>query len=288
MFCKVCGGNAEKIFDANNIHGRYIFSIDENFEVYSCSNCGAVFIADILIDLVYYEKYYPKNYYNELRTGLISYIIDLIARISVKFREKHILNNLNLNGELKFKILDIGCGSGRFLTDISEDKFEKYGIEINPEGYEICKGRGIKVYNQDLKDINFEDNFFDIITLWHVIEHINTPYETMSIIKRILKNDGILVMTTPNTDSFGFKYGQKLWFHLDTPRHLILYNMKSLDQLMNKAGFNISQRKNMVFDFPLDLFWSVRKSWIKYFFYPFYPVFKTLSKETILLVCKKQ
>lgn len=106
-------------------------------------------------------------------------------------------------------------------------------------------------------------------------------------IKRILKKDGILVISTPNTDCLGFKYGKSHWFHLDVPRHLILYNRKSLEYLLNKAGFKIIREKNIFYDFPLDLFWSIRKSWMKYFIYPFYPIFKYLSKETLLFICKK-
>lgn len=290
MFCKVCYSlNVKKIFNACNIHGKHILDLKDNFDISRCNDCGAVFVANILINQEYYCKYYPENYYsNELSNSLINHSVNLIYKLLVKIEEKQILDNLLSNKKSKLKILDIGCGKGEFLVNISNDKFDKYGVEINPDGYKICKEKKIKVYNQELKDLTFGDNIFDAITLRHVIEHLDKPNEIMHSIKRILKEDGILVMGTPNTDGLGFRYGQNIWFHLDAPRHLILYNKKSLEYLLNKAGFKVVREKNTFYDFPFDLFWSIRKSWMKYFIYPVYPIFKYLSKETLLFVCKKR
>lgn len=289
MFCKICGSsNVKKIFNTCNIHGRHILSLKDNFEVIRCADCEAIFIANIFIDKEYYAKYYPKNYYNQSNNNFINYLADSVNRLSTNFKERQILNNLHPDDKLKFKILDIGCGSGNFLNNISDDRFDKYGIEINPEGYKISREKKLKIYNREMKDINFEDNAFDIITLWHVIEHLNSPYEVIIPIQRILKKDGILVINTPNTDSIGFKYGGGIWFHLDAPRHLILYNRKTLEYLLDRTGFKVVSEKNIFYDFPLDLFWSIRRSWRRYFIYPFYPIFKYLSKENLLFICKKR
>lgn len=287
--CKLCDSfNTKKIFNASNIHGRHVLDLEDKFEISKCNNCEVIFIINILIDPEYYSKYYPQNYYNnELSNCVINYLVNLMYKLSVKITERQILENLQLNKKTKLKILDIGCGSGRFLTSISNDRFDKYGIEINPEGYKICIGKKLKVYNQELKDINFEDNVFDIITLWHVIEHLDKPKEIMVSMQRILKKDGIIVISTPNTDSLGFKYGRNMWFHLDAPRHLILYNRKSLEYLLNRTGFKVIQEKNIFYDFPLDLFWSIRRRWMKYFIYPLYPIFKFLERESILFFAKK-
>lgn len=288
--CKLCGSvNVKKILTACNIHGRHILSSKDNFSIFRCSECEATFVADIAVNADYYSKYYPSDYYdNELSNSLINQLAKLIFKLSVKIKERQIVNNLESNKKFKLKVLDIGCGCGDFLDNISDDRFDKYGVEINPNGYRACKEKQIKIYNQELKSIDFEDNTFDIITLWHVIEHIDNPYDIMATIKRILKSDGILVMATPNTDSLGFKYGQSLWFHLDTPRHLILYNKKSIEHLLCQAGFEVVLNKNNYYDFVLDLYWSVRKSLVKYFIYPAYPFFKFIDKETMLLILKNK
>ena len=288
--CKLCGSlNVKKILTACNIHGRHILNPQDNFGVFRCGDCEVTFIADVLTNPDYYAKYYPPDYYDDgIKSGLIKNLINFASSLSVKIQERRILRNFVRFRKDKLKILDIGCGSGVFLDNISDDRFDKYGIEINPQGYRICKEKRIKTYNQELKSIDFGDSTFDVITLWHVIEHIDKPYDVMATIKRILKNDGILVIATPNTSSLGFKYGQNLWFHLDAPRHLMLYNEKSLGYLVDKAGFAVVLNKNNYYDFVLDLFWSVRESLARYFIYPLYPFFKFFDRETVLLILRNK
>lgn len=288
MPCKLCdGSNVRRLFDASNTHGRHIIDNKEKFEIYRCADCEVLYIEDIVVDDEYYFKCYPAGYYNtEFNNNLFSNLLNLMGRITISAKVRQILKYFPKKHN-RLKILDIGCGRGEFLSSLSDTDFDKYGLEINPAGYRICKEQGIKAYNRQLKDLNFQGDSFDIITLWHVIEHLKEPKETILSIKKILKKDGVLVVATPNTDSLGFRYGKSSWFHLDSPRHLILYNLRSLEYLLHKTGFKIIRQKNIFYDFPLDLFWSVRKSRVKYFIYPLYPVFKFLSKETILFICRQ-
>lgn len=288
MTCKLCNSTqTKKLFESNNIHGRFILSSD-TFQVYKCSNCGVMFLDDIEVNSSYYSKYYfPEYYETKFHNAFINKIINLIINISIIFKENQILRNYHNIANNKLKILDIGCGNGEFLSRISNTKFEKFGIEINAEGYELCKGKNLKVFNKELKDLKFQDNFFDVVTLWHVIEHLENPIDTIKSVKRVLKEDGILVIAVPNTDSLGFKYGQNFWFHLDSPRHLMLFNKKSLKYLLNNAGFRIILKKNLFYDYPLDLFWSVRNSKMKFIIYLLYPYIKYLSNETNLIMCEK-
>ena len=116
-------------------------------------------------------------------------------------------------GDKKWKILDIGCGNGDFLSKLDSSRVERYGIEINKRGCEMCLRRGLRAYNQELTNIDFQDKKFDVITLWHVLEHTEKPMELLNKIYQILKKDGVLAFITPNTDSFGFKWGKENWFH---------------------------------------------------------------------------
>lgn len=288
MNCLVCDSlNVMNIFRACDIHGRKIIDSGNYFEVYKCINCEGIFIPSVIIDKEYYSGNYSTGYYDtKLNSRLINIIINSLEKFTVKIKEKLIVNNLSEKKE-KVKIFDIGCGNGQFLNYISSKHFDKYGLEINLEGFNICKEKGINVFNQDLDKVCFDSNFFDVITLWHVIEHSDNPNKMLISIKKILKDDGILLITTPDTNSLGFKYGQSLWFHLDAPRHLTLHNKVSLSYLLEKNGFEIIQRSNFFCDFPLDLFWSVRKSRMKYLIYPLYPFFKFFDRETILFICRK-
>ena len=187
----------------------------------------------------------------------------------------------------KISILDIGCGEGNFLSYLDSKKFDKTGIEINNEGYKATKIKGINVFNQDISGVNFDGKKFDVISLWHVLEHIKEPKLLFENIKKNLNNNGIVIFQIPNTGSIGFKYGKKNWFHMDSPRHLMLYNIKSVKKLCELTGFKIVSIKNEFYDYPLDLFWSIRKSSIKFLVYPLYPMFKFFSKEHLTFICKK-
>ena len=105
-------------------------------------------------------------------------------------------------------------------------------------------------------------------------------------IREILSKKGVLIFQIPNIDSLGFRLGKKLWFHLDLPRHLILHNRKSIEWLCKKTGFEIKYIKYEYYDYPLDLFWSLRKSLLKYLVYPIYPIIKYFSREHLTFICK--
>ena len=289
MNCRLCNSsNTVKLFQACDKHGRHIFNPADHFEILRCRDCQAVFVSNIQVNSGYYSQYYPNNYYDSvLSHGFLNYLVRLMARVSIKAKEKAILKQLRVTKNQKLKILDIGCGNGEFLQYLDNNKFEKYGIEINPQGYHMCENKGIRMFDKDLKDLNVESNFFDVVTLWHVLEHLEKPRELLIAAKKVLKENGILVIATPNTDSLGFKFGRNFWFHLDSPRHLILYNNQCLEYLLKSAGFEVIHEGRLYYDYPLDLFWSLRDSWLKYFIYPFYPVLKTLSKESMLLIFKK-
>jgi 2-polyprenyl-3-methyl-5-hydroxy-6-metoxy-1,4-benzoquinol methylase len=149
----------------------------------------------------------------------------------------------------KLRILDIGCGNGEFLAHISDTKFEKYGLEINTKGYELCKEKKLNVFNEELKDVQFEDGFFDVITLWHVIEHLEFPHDILQSAKKLLNKEGILIIATPNTNSLGFRYGQQFWYHLDSPRHLVLFNDESLKYILKACGLKTIKQKYLFYDY---------------------------------------
>lgn len=288
--CILCNSEKiKKIFCPFNTHGRNIINQKEKFDLYKCIECMSIFIGHIVIDEEYYKKYYNIGYYNEnkiMRKNFISNIL-CISKFSNNMKEKFILKSFKNINNNTLSILDVGCGSGNFLSSLDNNKFDKRGIEINPEGFRICISRGLQVYNQAITKIDFQDKKFHVITLWHVLEHIEKPQELFHKIHEILSEDGVLVFQVPNSDSLGFKYGKEYWFHLDAPRHLIIYNKKSINFLCTKIGFKIVEIRNEFYDYPLDLFWSIRKSPIKFLIYPLYPIVKLFSKESLTVVCKK-
>jgi len=286
--CKICNSEDVKhMFFSKNTHGKNIQSGEEKFDLYECNKCKCIFISKLKVDSEYYKKYYNLGYYGNKKDKSISNFLEkLLFSYSMKRKEKMILDFFK-NKTKKLKILDIGCGAGNFLEKLDNKHFDKYGLEINQEGYKLCKNKGVKVINKEINKFDFKQEKFDVVTIWCVLEHINNPIETLKKIKEILTNNGILIFQIPNTGSMGFKFGRQNWFHLDSPRHLVIYNKSSINELCKITGFKIINIKNEFYDYPLDLFWSIRNSKIKYLFYPFYPLIKFSSKELLTIICKK-
>lgn len=288
--CKVCGSNRiVDIFTSVNAHGRHLISEKDRFVVSRCKSCGVVFLKDVKVNGSYYKKYYELGYYDQAsvkKGSLLDKFLDYISKFSIQRKEK-LIRDYTIVKKKRISILDVGCGSGNFLFNLDESRFDRFGTEINQEGFEISQKRGLHVFFGDLDKINFGKKKFDVASLWQVLEHVKEPKKLMGNINRILLPGGIVIFQVPNTDGLGFKIGKKDWFHLDSPRHLILYNPQSVSALCATTGFKIVRIVNEFYDYPLDLFWSMRNSSLRFIIYPLYPIFKLFSQEHLTYICKK-
>ncbi|MFA5108968.1 MAG: class I SAM-dependent methyltransferase [Patescibacteria group bacterium] len=286
--CRFCSSEDTKYsFSSFNTHGKNIVEKKERFPVYKCLDCGCLFIPNIEVGDNYYEKYYEVSYYleNGENKSTNRCWASLYKFLFSKIKEKYIRRYFK--GREKLSILDIGCGRGGFLLSLDSDIFEKNGIEINPEGVEICRRKKIDVYNKPVELINFGEKKFDVITLWHVMEHLEKPMSLFKKAREIIKDNGILVFQVPNNKSLGFRFGKENWFHLDSPRHLNIPNRSTIYKACARNKLKVVSIKNEFYDYPLDLFWSIRKSPIKFLIYPLYPLFKFFSNEDLTFICKK-
>lgn len=287
--CFVCGtSNSNKIFVSHNVHGRVVVDIDECFNIHKCNTCDALYIGNVIVSKEYQQKYYPEDYYNAAALASVSFEQKMcLALEKFSFRRKAKLFNKLLKKKYTYNVLDIGCGTGKFLLSLDSSVFMKYGIEIHPEGYKQCIQNGIIAHNQPLEDIDFGTTKFDVITLFHVLEHLENPTKIFLAIRSLLIDDGVFMLTVPNNCALGAVLGRENWFHLDSPRHLFIPSARTIEYLADKANLRILKKLNEFYDYPLDLFWSVKYSKLKYFIYTFYPFFKIFSKETTTFVLEK-
>lgn len=136
------------------------------------------------------------------------------------------------------KLLDVGCGKGDFITRMQQQGWEVEGLEVDAEAVEYARTeKRLTVHLGSLEDSGFPDNTFDVITSNHVIEHVHDPVTLIRECMRVLKPGGKLVLATPNIESFGHEVFKSDWSHLDVPRHLQLFTMKTLHECAVKAGF---------------------------------------------------
>lgn len=255
MNCRLCSSNETKLlFSAENVHGRHVLS-NERFGVYECRQCGVSF-TDVRVDGSYYKKYYPENYYSDNQPrSLIEKFFSVYERFSFQQRLK-LIGKYKPRGN---RILEIGCAKGRFLHFLPVS-FEKYGVEINESGYRFIKEnyKEITVYNTRIDDEGFnrEGVKFDVIVMWHVLEHVDNPDSFLKKLSGLLGEDGVIIFEIPNRNSVGFNFTREAWFHLDTPRHLFYYNCKSLVPLLKKYGLEPVRCTGNPIDYFQDLAFS--------------------------------
>jgi len=180
------------------------------------------------------STYNESGYYSREEPKLIK-IIEIVTTLFYKWRYRIISKNFikNKNGT----ILDVGCGGGRFLVEARNHGWKTFGIEPTKRSVEIAKKYSLDVIDDKLSESLFTKDMFDVISLWHVFEHIPNPDNVLSILRKWLKNDGLLVIAVPNIESLQARLGKDLWFHLDPPRHLYHFSPKTLRLILKKNGY---------------------------------------------------
>lgn len=141
------------------------------------------------------------------------------------------------------RILDIGCGNGKFLHRMKES----YGCEV--EGLDFSAGAveaarrnyGLPVRRGTLEDAPFEPASFNAVTAWWYLEHVPDPFDSLTRMSSFLGPGGCLVIGVPNSRSLAAKVFGSRWYHLDCPRHLYLFTPKSMRLLLEKAGLRLER-----------------------------------------------
>jgi SAM-dependent methyltransferase len=135
------------------------------------------------------------------------------------------------------KLLDVGCGSGIFLQVAREAGWQTFGVDFDHKAVSCAHALDLNVLLGGIEQFSDKENFFDVITIGHVIEHVHDPKEVLMEVHRLLKPGGILWIETPNISSVGHSYWGRYWRGLEPPRHLVLFNYGSLRNLLGQVGF---------------------------------------------------
>lgn len=189
------------------------------------------------------SKYYESQDYishTDEKSGLFSSLYQLVKKWSLQKKATLIFQQNNGLGSL----LDIGAGTGDFLKVAKEKGWEVYGTEPNNNAAKLALEKGI-VLQSSLN--NFEEKQFDVVTLWHVLEHIPNLEETILQLSNLVKPNGTLAIAVPNFKSFDAKYYQEFWAAYDVPRHLWHFSKIAIEKLFSE-NFNLVKTEPMIFD----------------------------------------
>ncbi len=189
-------------------------------------------------------KYYDSPSYISHTDGnksLFEKLYQTVKNIALKNK----LNLINSLSENKGKILDIGAGVGDFLAFVKQDGWQTIGVEPSQKAREIAINKGVNFVNETS---DLENNSFDIITMWHVLEHVPNLEFQIKELKRLLNPNGTLVIAVPNFKSFDANYYKEYWAAFDVPIHFWHFSKTAIKLLFEKENMKLEKVLPMKFD----------------------------------------
>lgn len=221
----------------------------EGFHLFECSACGVVFLFPLPSE-AQLASYYDKNYYGTDRKKFHSPIEIAIAALSAM--KWNSLRPMLIPGG---RIMDVGCGRGTLLRHARDAGFEAIGIERPSDVGHAVPG----VIYKSLPECNFPDDHFQLVVIWHVLEHLPDPLSMLQEIHRILKPGGRLSLAVPNYGGAQARASGADWFHLDLPRHFWHFRRPSLQALLARSGFQITTCSTFSFEYD---WYGTLQSWM--------------------------
>jgi SAM-dependent methyltransferase len=235
--CLICAGSETEAY-YTNVPDR--FTMAEIYTEVQCRNCGFVYLSPRPAENEK-SKFYDLEDYHPHRlsqTSLFDKLYHLVRKINSKNKRK-LIQTFMKSGRL----LDIGCGTGDFLLEMQVHDWSAHGLETAPQAREIAVGKDFPVSDELWKI----EGRFDIITLWHVLEHVHRVGDLFDNIKRLLANDGYLLLAAPNRQSVDARYYARYWVALDAPRHLYHFRPEDIEKLLIHYGLEIIQSSSILY-----------------------------------------
>lgn len=251
--CFACGAEGQlvqaHVLDPDGaIPGEWAFRKCPNTE------CGLVWLDPAPLESELWKAYatyhtHTRDSSNKLGKHLLS-LTNRLARIALfpvwasngLRHETDYLRYMTLKDLPAGKLLDVGCGGGRFMRRMGRMGWEVEGIDFDDKATDkITRRYGMKTYTGDLLACRLADASYDAVTMSHTIEHLPDPEKTLNECMRILKPGGRLVVTTPNVEGAAAALFGAHWRGWEPPRHLHLFSITTLKNLLLKAGFEIGE-----------------------------------------------
>ncbi len=232
--CPVCQGQQlSKKLDVKDL-----FFTKEDFSIWECSDCSVLFTwpqpASDEIGRYYETPAYLSH--NTEQNGLFGKLYGFLRNINIRKKYKIVEKYIS-----RGRLLDIGCGSGELLNYFAGRGWDTMGIEPNQTARAFAQKKyGLKIEGErEIK--NLPALSFDVVSMWHVLEHVADVNERMEQVQRLLIKDGIAVIALPNPRSWDAENYQNYWAAYDVPRHLFHFSQKAFASLVQKHHFQITE-----------------------------------------------
>jgi len=144
-------------------------------------------------------------------------------------------------------LLDVGCATGNFIKDLANTgNWRVTGVEPDPYAANIAAGKGLTIINEPFETAPIEENSFDVITFWDVLEHMHFPLEGLKKAWSLLDDHGLILLRLPNAASWDARLFQHYWAGIDAPRHLYLFDPTTINDLLTRAGFRVLANSSQI------------------------------------------
>jgi len=217
------------------------FNPAETFPLVRCSQCGFIFLYPRPDEREIVNFYEDEDYQPHQKDpkSFSEYVYQRVRIWNNRYKRR-LIENLISRGS----ILDYGCGTGEFLLEMQHAGWVTYGFEPAPKANKIAQQYGLTV----LESPDQLEATIDVVTLWHVLEHLHQPDTLLNKLKKQLSSDGLFIIAVPNPTSIDSRMFRNSWVAYDAPRHLYHFRPKDIESLLHSIGFKIIEYKGLYFD----------------------------------------
>jgi SAM-dependent methyltransferase len=218
----------------------------ESFEIFHCNHCAGRFTQDVPSPSAIGRYYQSSKYisHSDTTKGLVNKMYHRVRAITLNQKRRLIEN---VSAVTKGKLLDIGAGTGMFVQTMSSAGWDVKGLEPD-EGARKVAARSNVQLDELTTFFSLEKESFDVITLWHVLEHVHQLHEYVERFGKLLRAQGTLVIAVPNYTSQDASHYGPYWAAYDVPRHLYHFSPESMDMLLRNHHFSLKHVYPQWFD----------------------------------------
>ena len=241
--CPIC--NASNLKNFTSVKDLSVSK--EIFELAECEKCKFIFTNPRPAENEIGKYYQSEDYvsHNDTNKGFINGIYQLVKKYTL-WKKLNLM--VQISGKKTGKLLDYGCGTGDFIKILSDVKWNVNGLEPDNGARKLAQN---KVGEERVKDLSHLQNLekdYDVITCWHVVEHIHDLNKTIETLKNALQPKGKLLIAVPNITSYDSLHYKEFWAALDIPRHLYHLKPSDIQYLAKNHALEVERTLPMVFD----------------------------------------
>lgn len=234
--------------NSKNVTVRYtcedFTTTHERFQLTECQDCTFIFTTPQPTEASIGKYYESPEYisHSESNTSLFDKAYTLARKQALNWKRKIVESNQSSRG----KLLDVGCGTGNFLQHMNAHGWETTGVEPSQSAAAKAKNKNAGKIFQNINEII--DQKFDVITLWHVLEHLHEPKKKLESLRNLLEETGTIIIAVPNHESYDAKHYRNYWAAYDVPRHLWHFSQANMKSLLEETGFRLTAKHPMLLD----------------------------------------